>query len=490
MNKVFQAAIILTVAGFFLLNTVTHAAVVTCSGLVADNKTNNTQAFHSCVSAAQSQSEKTVVIPTSAGIYYFGDNVTSIPEGITVKGGSTDRTQTRVRATFSLANYSTVEYLSFESMGGRAIIIGGPGTKYISGATVRYCQFKEFKWAVIHMGRANDSIIDNNMIFNKTGRYLDNALPGSNIQLLGGKRNKISNNHIIGGLTCIIGLYARDWNGGGYESLIEENLIDSNYCENWLEEGISFDVMGDSRIGGSTLEYDTVASAAGSTVTLSHANWQQSGNPSHVGYDMIFMDGALHGQTRRIIRHSGSLFTFEHSVSGAANGDKVVIGATFKNNIISNNEANWTNTAGGWTPILLYGMAFNNIIENNNVRGIYVRALDNLARQDISVTRAYGRAPTGYNLIRNNTTREIRLSYYAIPEMQGHANTYSTPYMYGNTVINHNISTLLYSYHQYAHFSGNTGGMKKEFFKVNSIPLSLKTIPQSPNNFSINVNGN
>lgn len=406
--------------------------------------------------AAESEPERTVIVPAAAGAYTVKSTLT-VPEGVTLVGqeGAT------LNATLRLSDRSVLDNIAFTD-GARRVIIGE--TSLVTGAEVRNCSFGSSTWASLLAYRANDCLVCSNTFVN--GRN------GGNIIFLGGKRNVIRRNSITGGRTAVLFLYSRTSNGGGYESLIEDNLVEYNtvhaVARRQYEEGISFDVAGDGPAATAALEYDRISSATGKQVVLSHANWAPTGNPSYVGYDMVFLSGDLIGQTRRIAAQSSATFTLDKSVSRATAGDKIVIGATFKRNIVRNNIVNSPNLDDA---ILLYGMAFENIVESNTVaRGanIAVMSLDNTVRPTDSVTGTWGRAPSGYNLVRGNTVGgRIRLQYYAIPVIKGHTNTYARYHTYGNSVVDNEVSDRIWANDQYLHSSGNTG--TTEFYRVHEL---------------------
>jgi hypothetical protein len=354
------------------------------------------------------------------------------PDGYTYNGAGVTSTS----STLTLHNNTTITGVHFTG-GGLGLQITG------SGNTIRNCTFDAYSWAALILWVGNDNIIENNTFNGVAGS-------GANIQVIGGKRNQIINNEIHGGITAIIFLYSRSSNGGGLASIIENNIVSGNTVSGFSEEGISFDVKGDNPNDVATLEYDTIISVNGSSVTLSNHTW-----PSYVGYDMVFLTGAQSGRTRSIVSQAGNSFTLSSLPAGVTAGDKVVIGATFKNNLVSSNNV----TAGGM-GILLYGMAFGNRIESNTVvnGGIKVESIDNLEIATGSVTQTYGRAPTGYNTVINNTVTnaDVSLEYYAIPTINGHANTYTTYRSYGNNVYGNTASRIVANA-QNAYISDNTG---------------------------------
>jgi hypothetical protein len=118
-----------------------------------------------------------------------------------------------------------------------------------------------------------------------------------------------------------------------------------------------------------------------------------------------------------------------------------------------------TVTANSYSGVLLYGMAFGNRIENNTVLGggIKVESVDNLIPANISATKTYGRAPCGYNTIKNNVVSgDVSLEYYAIPDMNGHANAYPAYTSVGNNVIG-NRCARVEANQQVAYIANNTG---------------------------------
>jgi hypothetical protein len=104
---------------------------------------------------------------------------------------------------------------------------------------------------------------------------------------------------------------------------------------------------------------------------------------------------------------------------------------------------------------------------------IAIRSLDNVEKANTlvgggNVTGAWGRAPCGSNLIRNNRVgRGVSLYYRAIKVINGHAITFSPYYSYNNAVVDNKISDVLWANYQYCYLSGNDGTTK--FYKVTRI---------------------
>jgi hypothetical protein len=445
MNLFYKSVLLwLLIVGSILANTSAHAIV--CSGLSGNGSTDDSTAFNECMVIAAGEKEKTVNLP--AGTYKLSSTLT-VPEEVAIVGAS----GATINGTLKLSNYSKLNNINFLSRS-RSVIIGETGTPYITGAEVRDCTFGNGTWSSLFMGKSNDAIIDGNTFIGIKGSREQGA--GGNITICGGKRNQITNNYIYGGITSIIFKWSLQQTGGGYESMLEDNVVTGNTIEAFREEGITFDISGNSRDSVMSREYDTISSVGTNQVTLSHANWQNSGIPSYIGYDMVFMDGALAGRTRRITKQTGAVFTLDESVSGAVSGDAIVIGATFKNNYVANNTV-ISDNAGS---ILLFGMAFENIIERNTITdggNIEIRSLNNVERASPTVTGTWGRAPCGYNIVRNNSTAGRASAFlYVIPTINGHDNTNAAFYSYGNSIKDNTCSKVI-SIRQYIYITGNSG---------------------------------
>ena len=365
------------------------------------------------------------------------------PDGYVYSGGGAVST----KGTLTLGNNCTITGVNFAG-GESGIHIRGSGNK------VYGCTFGAYSWAGLVVLSGNDNVINGNTFNGVTGL-------GANIQILGGQGNQITNNVTHGGITAIAFLYSRSVNGGGAASLVTGNVVSGNTCSGFSEEGITFDVKGDDAPDTAALEYDTVASISGSTITLSKHTW-----PSYVGYDLVFLTGALTGRTRSIVGQTGATFTLDAPATGVVASDEVVIGATFKRNLVSGNTVA---AASGGNGVLLYGLAFGNRIENNRILNgsIQVESLDNLVPASGSVTGTYGRAPCGYNTIKNNVVSgAVSLEYYAIPDMNGHANSYPAYTSYGNNVIGNQCASVDAN-QQVAYIANNTGTTNYENVTLN-----------------------
>ena len=371
-----------------------------------------------------------------AGAYYYAP------------AGATLRTQDDIFG----ANNATFDGFTFQCYGSATAIKIGETSSYtaslVKNMTVKNCRFiagtSEYTHARVILYLAQDCTIDHNTFTGTAGS-------GGNIQILGGKRNHITNNTISGGTTAILSMWSRSANGGGLNSIIEDNVITGNVYSGYSEEGISFDLKANDGSDCGALEYGAVASVSGQTVTLANLAF-----PNYVGYDIVFVDGALRGHTRTITAQSGSSFTVSGSLAGAAAGDHVEIGACFKNNYVAYNTG--TSAAGSdpYAAVILYGLCFGNTIEHNTlVRGkIKVQSLDYTAVAAGSVTATHGRAPCGYNTVRDNdvqdATGKIYLQYYAI------GGSYTPFVSQGNNVVD-NTTPQVAGEHQLAYVTGNSG---------------------------------
>ena len=235
------------------------------------------------------------------------------PDGYSFNGGGTYTTS----GTVSLGNNCTIVGVNFASGGG--VQIRG------NGNTVRNCTFgSQLMGLRARLGRQRQR-------HRRQHLQRGNRLWVSSIQVLGGKGNQITNNVTYGGITAIAFLYSRSVNGGGAASLIEDNVVSGNTCSGFSEEGITFDVLGNRRLTSPAWSTTRVKAVSGSTVTLSTLPF-----PNYVGYDMVFLSGPWPG-ARAASSGSREPASSWSSATGAAVGDQVVIGAAFKDNLVSGN---------------------------------------------------------------------------------------------------------------------------------------------------------
>lgn len=381
----------------------------------------------------------TPTIPPSTGTLNLNP-----PDGYVFNGGGTYTTS----GTLTLNNNCTVMGVKFTNSS-RGVVIEG------NGNTVQGCTFGANNWAALMVTCGSHNVLDHNTFNTTKGQ-------GGNIQVCGGSYNQITGNVTKGGITGIIFLYRRSVNGGGAKSLCTGNVISGNTCSGMSEEGISLDVFGNGSADGATIEYDKVKAVSGNTVTLSSLSFANL-----VGYDLCPISGALNGRTRNIVAQSGNVITLDSAPTGLAVGDEVVIGATFKGNVIAGNTV-----SGGWMTINLYGMCYGNLVENNHATDIKVESTDNLDVAGISATKAYGRAPCGYNTVKNNVcSGTVQLQYYAWPTSpSGHANAYSPYQSVGNSAIG-NSCTQVQANEQNCYITGNSGGNRLSDVTLSPVPM-------------------
>ena len=426
----------------FILFPTLSMADVTCTGLVGDGSTDDSSALVSCLTLAAADSSKTAKLP--AGVYKL-NRVVTVPPGVSLVGG----TGVEIKGAFRMSDYSKVRDMKFHAIG-RAIIIGDTGL--VQGAEVRGCVFGRGDWASVKIHFGHDCIIDGNVFNNPT-------ISGPRgISISAGKRNKITNNIINGGETCIAFIRSLDW-ADGADAHFEDNEIAYNTCNSFAEEGITHDTNSGATNTASR-EYDTVASINGNQVTLSHANWAGTSD-KYIGYDMIAMpeDDDVFGNQGRITTHSNATFTLDAPISGLQVGDPVVIGLTFKRNWIHHNTFNY----GLWGAILLEGMSFYNLIEDNTLihtgahgkakASISIRHLNNFTKASGSITETYAATPNAYNVIRNNTSWKIYDQYLN----KGYAPSPRALYHGRNNSVYDNITaTGINLYYTHTYVNDNT----------------------------------
>lgn len=433
----------------FFLPTISIAAI-SCDALSGNGSIDESSTLSSCLNAAALHRSKTVELP--AGVYRL-QNFVTVPPHVSLVG----RPGAEIKGTIRLSNYSKVMNIKFHTAS-RSVIIGDTGL--VKGAEVRNCVFGNGKWTSVALHFAHDCIIDGNT-FNSISKTTSMG-GGRGLSIAAGKRNKITNNIINGGETCIIFLRSREW-GDGAEAHFENNEIAYNTCNQFAEEGISHDSNSHPKDVASR-EYDTVAAINGKIVTLSHPNWAGKRN-RYIGYDMIGMpdDENVYGNIGRIVAQADGKFTLDRSISGLKVGHSVVIGLTFQNNWIHHNTINF----GSWGAILLEGLSFNNVIEDNKLIGDYVsnkgkpsisiRHLGNYAKAMDSVTGTYARNPCAYNIIRRNKAYAIYDQYMQKKYGPGQ------PYYFGgnNAIYNNELKHGVELFYVNSFVEKNSGILKK-----------------------------
>ena len=112
--------------------------------------------------------------------------------------------------------------------------------------------------------------------------------------------------------------------------MIEDNVVTSNVYSGASEEGISFDVMGNSPMNG-LFEYDALTSVARPDhrplrTLLPHRTWATTWCSS---------TAPSPGARAPSAAQDGSRFTLEGSLAGAAPGDHVTVAAVYKHNYVA-----------------------------------------------------------------------------------------------------------------------------------------------------------
>lgn len=314
------------------------------------------------------------------------------------------------------------------------------GKDRVRKSTIQYCSFSNYTRACIFAPKADDCIIQYNSC--EQSQYPPN---GSGILFLGGRRNIIRGNKITGGITGI--LFLTDTaNNGGSEGIPSDNVISGNSVSNFSEEGISFDIHGNSTDGCGARESDSILSVEADGINLTHIAWNNAGN-DYTGYDIVFISGNSSGKERTILKRKGNFFSIDMNGLKPSPGDAVVIGSCPKRNIIRENTVDGPDSLNS---ILLYGLCSKNLIENNTIVHGHVRILsiDGLIVTADSVTGTPGRAPSNYNSIRNNIVSEgdIVLEYYNFRS--------GTPYRsVGNNIIKNRINGKIMANEQHCYIS-------------------------------------
>jgi len=361
------------------------------------------------------------------------------PDGYTFNGGGTYSTS----GILELGSNCTIIGVNFTNSS-RQIVIDG------NNNTVQGCTFGPNNWSALIVECGSSNTIEG-CTFNTTSGQ------GANIQVWGGGHNIIRNNTTKGGVTGIIHLAGRDAAGVSLAAITDGTEIYGNTCYGFTQEGISFDFNGDQEAKNIACETTTIVSVSGNNITLGAYTF-----PSYAGYDICFMTGALAGRTRSIAGQSGTgnrTFICTTTPTGAAPGDLVTIGGTYKNCHIHDNTV--TAHSAAWPAINLYGMCYGNLVEDNTVLlgCIKVESVANTDIPNCSAIHDYSRAPCGYNTIRNNAVaHKVQLQYYAWPTSPDglHANDFAATQTKGNNAIGNTCSAVEVN-EQWCYVSGNSG---------------------------------
>jgi hypothetical protein len=243
-----------------------------------------------------------------------------------------------------------------------------------------------------------------------------NALVGSAIEIQGGEKIWITDNSIDGGKVSILTKYTGTSNNN---TSVKRYAVVGNTIYNYREEGISADLAPDG-VYHSSFDHDVIdtGGVSGTTITFANANWGGGDDPDWVGYDALFLSGALRGNAYTIVGQSGADFTLSANVetAGAVAGDEVLIGSLISNLYWARNAV--ARYWGDDDHMLLYGLVHNAVLENNRIgrpgiSGCRIQVLgyyNGYAYND-SVTGKCSVTPNSMVLIKNNTVFDD-ITYY------------------------------------------------------------------------------
>jgi len=366
---------------------------------------------------------------------------------------------------------STVDHIVIKDFdfGNLGIAIKTPNNVTVTGLEIRNCTFAVSTQASLYIAVIEDFVIDNNNFVNHK-----DAEARQNIAIAAAKRGRITNNKTYGGRTALIVKQSDVIDGTGTQSRVEKVVFANNEFTNTYEEGLSFDV-GDGTAGTSPMhEHDTISTSNATTVTLSHAGWGGGDDPNYIGLYMIFIDGALAGRYAEITDQADAVFTLDTEggldFSDAGPGDQITISSIARKNYIGYNTV--TDIRYVQASILLYGVVFESLIENNTVScsstsspcEIDSRSLTDMREKTGSVTEACGLAPNDANLVIGNTvtsTYQSRVQFFLrdIPDVG--CETAPTYQSYYNTALNNVLDSpdsRTYGWNEYFYSNGNVDG--------------------------------
>jgi hypothetical protein len=236
--------------------------------------------------------------------------------------------------------------------------------------------------------------------------------------------------------------------------LSQGNVISGNSINAPSEEGISFDLYGNSGASVSVLDWGTIASVSHNvlsgvnqlTITMDSAF---TGAPSNkfYSYTAFVTTGTGQGFTGRIAASNGLTITINNVRPVVATqlkaGDELVIGITAIGNTIQGNSV----TDAGTYGIGLWGMGVGNQIIGNDLNwtgtlpasgtymhhGLEVWGLDGMVVSTGNYTGRAGRAPSVKNVIRGNTLRNAN-SRDAVKTFSGAAGYTQSGNVWGDNI--------------------------------------------------------
>ena len=291
--------------------------------------------------------------------------------------------------------------------------------------------------------RGSDNVIDANTFNTVQGQ-------GANITVTRGARNHITNNVTKGGVTAILFMWSRSSNGGGLDSIIEDNVVTGNACSGYSEEGISFDLKANDGADAGALEYDAVRAVNGQTLTLT-----ATGFPNYVGYDVV-------SSTARCGAAPGPS---PDRAAAPSPSREVLPGPRPATMSPSGPATRATSCAGTQSPATRQNPSARHPLrpllrqrhrgqhdpgrqDQGDVPGLHRHRLRN------SATGTRGRAPCGYNTVRDNrvqdSTGRVYLEFYSL------GGSLAPFVSEGNNVIG-NTTPIVAADYQYMYLSYNSG---------------------------------
>ncbi len=341
----------------------------------------------------------------------------------------------------------------------------------VDGIEVRRCELHRSTLGSIYLPYANNAIIYYNNIDSDNSEGV-----GHNIEIRAGKNNRIVRNTIDGGFVGIILKAGATVGGGGITgngSVLENNIIACNTITYPREEGASYDAVYSSTPDVTTFDRDVISAVGTNTIELAHANWDSTSR-DFSGYYMVFLDGALIGETYKILTHVHDDFTFSENVSSASVGDQVVICAPAINTYFGFNTITHT-----WNSCpLVFGAAYRVMFEGNSAPvvgygGMTMQSAFSGYPSDYSVTGNCSFGVPMNGLFYNNSTGNDLNAFVYNP---GHcSDSYGVTLMhkiefYGNTVSDR-IYVDNVNYH--AHDNTVTSGIVEGWAATNNASFGV-----------------
>ena len=311
----------------------------------------------------------------------------------------------------------------------QCIFDGFDSAVYLQGHTQTGEQ-QQIGWSVTNSEFLNCSypllIIRGDRLLIEGNRFSGNV--SGNIMFFGGSRSRVIGNDVDGGVTGIAFIYNRSTSGRFAPFL--QNLIASNRVAGFSEEGITFDVRGNSADNIGVVENGTVSATdvSGPTnrIELGASGWGSSPEALYYGYWAMFVTGALAGRVYRITSHPAGTGKFGFSDTDLADaeyaaitvGDRVIIGMPAIGNTIVGNTVDCASSVSeaaeyDGAGIVHWGNAFYSSIVGNTVMGgeITLRSLEGLTTATGSYTGVSGKAPVMNCSVQGNTVYQGNIRF-------------------------------------------------------------------------------